>query len=882
MRKNTLFVCLMLIYTFAVTTASAENRKLRPKFRATGISEQRLVSTANYDFRSAPTFSEADQEQPDTLRILAVRAEFQEDNDRETSGNGKFDLSSESSYFINPPPHNRTYFQNQLLAMKNYFENVSRGKLILVGEVYPLSEEAAYQLPQQMKYYNPDTTEDVLDQRLAELLRDALVAADTDDDIDFSKYDAYIVFHPGVGAEYAFDLDTTPHDIPSVFLNYQDLMRTIGKEDADFEGIEVKKKAVREGIILPETQNQMGYDIGLLGTAVLMFGHQIGLPNLYNSDNGRPGIGVFGMMDQGSSNFNGLLPAQPSAWSKIFLGWETPVEVTSGTVEVAAALAKNPNKIYKVPINASEYFLIENRQRHVLTDRNTTIGYDAQGVRLEFKEDGNISTPGGIEDIDVITEVEEYDFGLPGSGLLIWHIDENVIEQYYSENRVNANMDHRGVDVEEADGAQDIGHFFNFFGFTGYEAGTEYDLWWNENESYTFANDTSIVEFTPHTMPDSRAYSLANSHIYLTQFSGLDSIMTFTVSLDIYQTGFPKKTGAEIENLSLLTGNIDADSELEIVTTAKDGRVFAWNANGSKVIENSDSLTVTGLNNKARKFSLAVYAEIDAATENSAALGDLDSDGDLDVVIGAENGVVYVFTENDDDGNGRADELFQTDVQNAISTSPMIFTRNNENVIAVGLANGDVALINSTGDLLWKTSVSAGQINGLATAAGKIVVTSAAGDIALLSSSGTTEWNKAGDVNMNYPAIADINRDGVLEIIVTAANGAIRGFDFDGNELPGFTNKSLNDKLSNPVLADLDNDGLLETVVSSDGKLYAFNYNGSLVDNFPITIEREQTGSAYPEPVIADLDDDGFAEIIVAAADGRIMAYHYDARQVDG
>ncbi|MBD3288886.1 T9SS type A sorting domain-containing protein, partial [candidate division KSB1 bacterium] len=47
-------------------------------------------------------------------------------------------------------------------------------------------------------------------------------------------------------------------------------------------------------------------------------------------------------------------------------------------------------------------------------------------------------------------------------------------------------------------------------------------------------------------------------------------------------------------------------------------------------------------------------------------------------------------------------------------------------------------------------------------------------------------------------------------------------------------------------------------------------------------IEREQTGSAYPEPVIADLDDDGFAEIIVAAADGRIMAYHYDARQVDG
>lgn len=884
MRKNPFFVCFLLFYVFSVTNGLTVNLKLRPKTRPSAVSDRRLISTANYNLKSSMSLQKAETAVPDTLRVLAIRAEFVEDNDRETTGNGKFDLSNESSYFLNAPPHNRTYFQNQLLAMTNYFKTVSNGKLILIGEVFPEAEDVAYQLPQQMRYYSPDTTEEVLDQRLAELLQDALKAADDNDNIDFSQYDAFIIFHPGVGAEYAFDLDTTPHDVPSVFLNFQDLKRTIGKDDPGFDGIEVTNLRVRDGIILPETQNQMGYDIGLLGTAVLMFGHQIGLPNLYNSDNGRPGIGVFGIMDQGSSNFSGLLPSQPSAWSKIFLGWETPIMVTNGTHDVAAALAENPNKIYKIPINASEYFLVENRQRYILTDRNTTVGYDAQGLRIEFKEDGNLSTPGGEESIDVIVQVDEYDFGLPGSGILIWHIDENVILQYYNENRVNTNMDHRGVDLEEADGAQDIGHFFNFFGFTGYEAGSEWDMWWNQNEGYTYANETEDVTFTPNSMPDTRAYSGANSHVYITRFSDIDSIMSFTVSLETYQAGFPQKTGADNEQLAMHTGNLDGDPELEIVATASNGKIFAWNHDGSKVIANSDSLTVTNVNTRTEKYPLAIYAEMDAETDHSAALADFDNDGDLDVVAATNSGIVYVFSENDDDGNGRADILLHIDVQTPIATSPMIFQIDGKNVIAVGLENGDVAVIRNTGNLLWKKNVSAAQIGGLATSDQKVIATSYAGDIALLDGAGNISWRTTvgSGLKLNYPVAGDINKDGALEILVTTENGTISGFDFNGNPMAGFTNISVDDKLSSPVLADLNNNGFMELITCGDGRLYAFNYNGSLLDNFPIEITREKSGSAYPEPVVADLDDDGYAEIMVSGATGQIIAYKYDSGKVGG
>ena len=89
----------------------------------------------------------------------------------------------------------------------------------------------------------------------------------------------------------------------------------------------------------------------------------------------------------------------------------------------------------------------------------------------------------GIEkDINgVVTGIPNYDLGMPASGLLIWHIDENRIQAGISNYSVNSDLNGQGINLEEADGALDIGHP-SFFMFTDPSAGYFGDMWFNGNK----------------------------------------------------------------------------------------------------------------------------------------------------------------------------------------------------------------------------------------------------------------------------------------------------------------------------------------------------------------------------------------------------------------
>ncbi|MBR9977358.1 MAG: hypothetical protein KFH87_04660, partial [Bacteroidetes bacterium] len=75
---------------------------------------------------------------PDTVRVLALMVEFEEDDDDRTSGNGKFGSIYEYDYgteILDPLPHDRTYFQNHLLFLENYVRKASGRRTILKAEV---------------------------------------------------------------------------------------------------------------------------------------------------------------------------------------------------------------------------------------------------------------------------------------------------------------------------------------------------------------------------------------------------------------------------------------------------------------------------------------------------------------------------------------------------------------------------------------------------------------------------------------------------------------------------------------------------------------------------------------------------------------------------
>ena len=144
-----------------------------------------------------------------------------------------------------------------------------------------------------------------------------------------------------------------------------------------------------------------------VGTWAHEFGHDLGLPDLYDIDGSSQGVGRWDIMGTGSWNGGGKYPAQPSAWCKVELGWVTPIDVLGPLSNLSLEQVETGGAIYRLrigdPQNSNEYFLLENRQ---------LVGFDQK---------------------------------LPGSGLLLWHIDE--------ARTSNTDDTHRLVDLEEADEA---------------------------------------------------------------------------------------------------------------------------------------------------------------------------------------------------------------------------------------------------------------------------------------------------------------------------------------------------------------------------------------------------------------------------------------------
>lgn len=878
-----------IIYTFAFLfvvaamypPASAQTRTM--KLHRSGISDRDLLKIGAPLDRLNRGAAIAQAAAIDTIRILAIRVDFPEDNNPLTTGNGKFILTASEEATIDPPPHNRTYFEHQLLALANYFRTVSQGQLIIEFEVLPEEQNGAFTVSQQMSSYSPTRDEELLDQRLSELFQEALQLADASGAIDFSQFDSFVVFHAGVGLDFAFDFDPTPQDIPSVFLDFATLREKLGGGDPNYPGIPTNGGAVfiRDGIILPETQSQEGFEIGLLGTAAIMFGHQLGLPNLFNTDSGRSGIGVFGLMDQGSGNFVGLLPAEPCAWSKIFLGWETPIEIRRGeNLAVAAPRAPASSKIYKIPISSSEYFLIENRNRDANND-NVAIGRDANGVRVEFHWDQQGQRLIAEAPLGVITQVNEYDFGLPGSGMLIWHIDEAVIREAFAENRVNADPNRRGVDLEEADGAQDIGQFYDFLspGF-GSENGVIEDMFWGSNPINKLVNNSDVVAFTPTTKPNSFSNSGANTQIYVDNFSEPGEVMTFNVREEISQSGFPQFVGESgtLTNSPIIV-DLDGDGARDIIWSSNtSARVFAWKPDGSKFIPNSVVAQRQKLNGETETWPLAIFAEPTGAFCFSPASAMFNN---RPFVVAATDQAVEVYSPEDLDANGRADRLFLFQNGETFSTHPMIIQTAAGFRIIMGATSGQIISIDENGNGIELARIPAETISGFALSLpDRVAFTTAAGTVGLLALDGTVLWQRAAAQAISKtPVVGDLDKDGSLDIITISDSGVLQVFAQNGDPLAGFPRATNVRPDSYLALADFDGDVFPEMAMISNNKIYAFNKIGSLANGFPITIPSVQS-TIRSSPVLVDLNGDDRVELLAGSNANQLTAFQENGKQM--
>ena len=133
------------------------------------------------------------------------------------------------------------------------------------------------------------------------------------------------------------------------------------------------------------------------------------------------------------------------------------------------------------------------------------------------------------------------------------------------------------------------------------------------------------------------------------------------------------------------------------------------------------------------------------------------------------------------------------------------------------------------------------------------------------------------------PALGDVDGDGDLEIVVGTGVGIagaggykVYAWNGDGSSLANWPRPTAGNVFASPALGDLDGDGDLEIVVgcglggeASCTFLYAWHADGGDVDGFPMQPEdidpyhSDRPNTLPFPPVLADYDGDGQVEILI-------------------
>ncbi len=746
---------------------------------------------------------------------------------------------------IDPAPHDRTYFNDQLNAAANYYKTVTQNKFIISGTVYPLQADGAYKLPYEMGHYNPNTSPEATNEGLSRLFTDAVEAAENDPDITFSDYDLVVIFHAGVGKDVGLDFDETPKDIPSLFLSEDFLKKYLGN---DFDGVPVDGGAhkIKQAVILPETENQEGLALAVTGIFVNNLGNYIGLYDLFSAEKQRSGVGRFDLMDAGLFNANGLIPSPLGAFSRELKGLDIPEVISEPREDIKVARLGSdsasvlPTSI-RIPINDDEYYLIEYRgnsqtpldslyYEEIYNSEDGNVTY-LQVLKKYFPENINVSDSSGV-----LLSVDNYDLGLPGAGILIWHIDERVIREKAAENAVNNDPENRGVDVEEADGIEDIGQSYTFWD-AGYqsELGTWLDFWYSGNPAPLYKN-----EFSDNSTPNTKSnLDRASTFIDISNFSdNKTDVMRFNYKHDNLLPGFPVRYDSDgnASGLYNIAGEIYSKNRVFGFTYFGDGKIYAVDDKARGLFEDSKYLIArAGLSDK--RLSLA--------------LADISGSGVYDALIAAGDDSLFAYDLTQMTADTLSRRLFPPIRLSAAISAPLV---TNESGIWVQCANDSVYLISYNGNKI------------IAYESGK-----SAGDL-IINSSGKPVTIPD---DMSYAAIAAMNNDADRNFIMySREDNNIKIYDeaVSREKKRFLITDSIRAQFS---LTNVDGDSSVDILYSSGNKIYAVNREGYAVTNFPVEVNLTAGDYFVSTPLLVRKTD---GSVLIFAATKMGVIFGFDAK----
>ncbi len=929
--------------------ALERDAKLRREFAPINY----CVNPLDYGFKVS---NQKGPDNPLTVRILVLRVDFQQEDpdDPLTTGDGKFVMQpqGDSGQLNYDPPHDKVYFQRMMEMASHYFSEETMGGVNVEFVVKPDDRDSVYHLPHKMRYYGDW---DFWAQGIVLLVKDAIEAADMDPTVDFDDLDGngtpdqnegvlpvVMLFH--AGAPYQTDVIKwdTPLDIPALtafsgaFYYYLGNPFILANNGTD---------TIWSCSIMPEQMAQDGWDIRLQATLVHELTHLIWeIPDLY--DISFQGIGVGGWDQQGSAAYledpdrdipPGLYPVLHSAWSR--LGWmnwyfknyafgrgflDDSVFITvdpsqdDTTIQLwpACAIAsqnldtvgtERSPRFAIIPINDKEYYIVENRLRDLNGDD------DVQPVW----KDGVVVGP----------QFGEWDFLLPGQGLLIWHVDEAIIEStnYYEMQTVRP----MGLDLEEADGVQDLEYWGTY----------PYDYFGSPYDPFYKGNNT---EFGPNTTPDTRANRGGYTGILIHDVSESGRPMSFSVRNQ--RKAWSATAGGPAEAMPMVqVADLNGDGTREVLV-ARAGRVdtfdnyakytakiYAFKNDGSFYFNNLDGLFAQVRDSVSNYH----YYQEQELVSSQPAVGDLDGDGVAEVVFGTTSGQLFAFSASDNNYPGLADTFpgFPLNLGKPMRASVSLVDIDNDGDMEILLGHDGnwFGCLNPTGSsidtLFW---INTGSVVRTSPGAIGDTVFLVGGDsrLHLLDPSGQEKpgfplGDESPFPNYGWAAAGDIDGDGQTEIVFFSnQDTSLR--EYEGRIICVNTNgveewsRPVDKPIATPIsLGDMDGDGKMEAAWVANSKLFCVNSLGALVSGYPVQLpeigldslrgysapvfgqnhllvavsrkgifaydENGQVASGYPiqiegnapqSPVLSDICGDKNLELIVADSMGNLSVWH--------
>ncbi len=265
---------------------------------------------------------------------------------------------------------------------------------------------------------------------------------------------------------------------------------------------------------------------------------------------------------------------------------------------------------------------------------------------------------------------------------------------------------------------------------------------------------------------------------------------------------------------------------------------------------------------------------------SSPALWDIDHGQAPEIFIGSDNGSLFGWRFN---GSNVSD--FPITLEKQIWSSPAIIA---DSLLAIG-GEGRMFVFERNGKVAtgWPQ-----KIRGWASASpawhDDVLV------IATLTRGETSRgylyaWHLSGEIYPNFPvhlkmdsdsspSLADLDRDGKVEIILGDDAGLLHAFRLEGSELPNFPRLLGEAVQASPAIADINDDGVLDIIIgATDGALHAWNALGDCVLGWPARLGGEINGSAALVRIA-----NGEVRIIVGAGNHRLYAFHADGKIAAG